>query len=101
MKLVGFIAGALFWIFDSILDAFVFGESDFYETLFAPEPVEIWMQFIIFCLLIGIGMIADLVIVTLRRVVVVFHGELENQVADQTKGLCIIHDNFFRMVSLS
>jgi hypothetical protein len=101
MKLVGFIAGVLFWIFDAFLDSHVFAEGDLYEEMFAPVPVELWMRFVIFCLCIGISILADLLIISQKHAHAVLQQELEQQIADRTKGLCTVHDNFFRMVSSS
>ena len=44
----------LFWIFDSAVDALLFGAPSFEESLLAPEPVEWWMRGVIVVLVIGI-----------------------------------------------
>lgn len=44
MILTGIILGMLFWVFDSIVDAYVFNSGDLARQLFRPTPLEIWIR---------------------------------------------------------
>ena len=54
---IGFILGALFWVFDSFVDAYLFHERTIIEQIIAPTPSEIWMRSFIWFLLVLIGAI--------------------------------------------
>lgn len=41
---VGMEFGLLYWILESLRDAFVFGKGGFFERLISPEPMGFWMR---------------------------------------------------------
>lgn len=54
-----FFLSALFWIIDSIIDFFVFKESEsLLDSFVSPEPMELWMRCIVVVMLFGFSFFA-------------------------------------------
>ena len=57
---IGVIAAILFWLLETILDAYVFEPEPFLLELFPlHEPAELWMRFVVVALLIAFGLYAN------------------------------------------
>ncbi len=55
---IGTLIAACFWVFDSAVDALVFGGEGFLESLLAPEPVELWMRCVVMGMIVGVSVYA-------------------------------------------
>lgn len=63
MPFVGVFLAALFWGLDAALDVYLFGESkSYFDSLYSPEPVELWMRSVVTMLLIGFGLYSSRVL---------------------------------------
>ena len=51
----GFILALFFWIFESAVHAFVFGEGTFAQELVTSDMNELWMRFVVCALLLAFG----------------------------------------------
>ncbi len=54
--------GALYWIFESFIHVFAFQEGNLFQQIFKPEAHEIWMRAFTVCLLITLGVLAQIMI---------------------------------------
>jgi len=54
--------GVFYWIFESILHAFLFSKGHFISQVFTPDPDEIWMRSLVVGLLVIFGAYAQLII---------------------------------------
>ena len=52
MIFIGIGMGILFWILESMIDAFIWHEGNLIDQILAPDPNEIWMRLIVICILI-------------------------------------------------
>lgn len=57
---IGF--GAIYWLFESILDTFIFQEGNLFSWIFSPDPNELWMRLLVISILIVFGSYAQLLI---------------------------------------
>lgn len=56
----GVISGILFWVFDSIIDTYLFNlDETFLQTLLYPEVHELWMRIVVLILLVGVSLFAS------------------------------------------
>lgn len=55
----GITLSALFWIADSVIDAYIFQEGNIAQTLIAPEPVELWMRLLVSVLIVSLSYFAQ------------------------------------------
>lgn len=59
LPILGIIFALLFWIIDSSIDIVIFDESEsIWDSLFTPEPVELWMRINVVFLLIVFSYVA-------------------------------------------
>ncbi len=65
--LVGVGLGVLFWVLESFIHAFIFGERTFAGQLFWPSVNEIWMRLVIGVLLAGFGLYIQITINEIRK----------------------------------
>jgi PAS domain S-box-containing protein len=65
--LVGVGFGVLFWILESFIHAFVFGEGTFSGQLLSPSLNEIWMRSFVWLLLAGFGFYIQFTVCEIRK----------------------------------
>lgn len=65
--LAGVALAAVFWLAETMLDAWVFRRGTFAENLLPREPNEAWMRTLTACLVIAIGLFAHLASNRVRR----------------------------------
>ena len=58
---------ALFWVFDSALDAFLFEGSELVLQLWPDDPKELWMRWLLVILIVALGAYAQITVEFLRR----------------------------------
>jgi PAS domain S-box-containing protein len=79
-----------FWIFDSLVNPLLFGESTIIEQLLHPEPVEIYFRLMVGGLFLLLGIIAGRLVKEQKKL------KAENQfkatVLDQVNDVIMIHD---------
>lgn len=64
LPLLGAVFAVMFWVVDSAIDAWIFEEEHtFIESLFSPEPVELWMRILVVILMIILAMYAKKMLV--------------------------------------
>lgn len=56
---LGVVIGVLYWPFEALVHAVIFGQGDFVGKLFPPEPNELWMRSVISIGFIAFGMSAQ------------------------------------------
>ena len=59
---IGLVLGALFWILESAIHAFLFNEGTFLQQLIEPAVNEIWMRSLLAFILAGLGFSIDIII---------------------------------------
>lgn len=62
------VAGLLFWIVDSYVDAFVFSEGHVDQQLFYPDAVEIYVRVFVWSVFLAFGIYAHIGLLKFRRV---------------------------------
>ena len=62
-----FVFAASYWIFDSIVDTYIFREGDFLTALLTPEPMCLTMRLIILPLIIVFAVITQWIFIKRRR----------------------------------
>lgn len=63
LPVIGMLLVVIFWLLDATLDLYLFTEGEhFIESLFFPEPVELWMRIIISVLIISFSFYASRVL---------------------------------------
>ncbi len=77
-----------FWLADSALDTFFFGESDsYFESLLSPEPVELWMRIVVLGMMVLVVFYARKTILLQQKLsanLAILSTELEQTVKDRT-----------------
>jgi PAS domain S-box-containing protein len=56
---LGIIVAILYWPFEALVHAFLFGERSFFNSLFSTDPHEIWMRTMISVGFIGFGVLGQ------------------------------------------
>ena len=64
---LGVLFGLVFYIFDAVVDAYLFGQDDLYRELLHPTPLELWMRLTVLVLAVAFGGFADILISRERR----------------------------------
>ncbi|MEE9614257.1 MAG: diguanylate cyclase [Thermodesulfobacteriota bacterium] len=64
---IGVVAALAFWVFDTAVDTFVFGEGDFLDNMLAPSYSKLWMRFAVVGMMMGMGLYARHLINERRR----------------------------------
>ena len=69
LKLVwlGVLFGLVFYSFDSVVDAYLFGQEDLFRELLQPTPLELWMRLTVLVLAVAFGGFADILVWRERR----------------------------------
>jgi len=67
LVVVGLWFGAIFWIFQSIVDVVLFHEGSLVEQILTPGLHDIWMRTLVICTLIMFGVYAQSIIAERRR----------------------------------
>jgi PAS domain S-box-containing protein len=67
LVVVGLWFGAIFWIFQSIVDVVLFQEGSLVEQILTPGLHDIWMRTLVICTLITFGVYAQSIIAERRR----------------------------------
>lgn len=65
---IGIAVAASFWVFDAVVDTFIFKEGGFAGNLLYPEAIELWMRLVVVGMIIGISVYAKRTI-TRRKLV--------------------------------
>jgi hypothetical protein len=84
---VGLMFSLLYWVLESLRDAFVFGKGPFLERILTPEPMGIWIRLLAIFVLMLFSAYAQSIINTQRKIEVVLrekHEKLEKEVKNQT-----------------
>ncbi len=56
---LGIVVAILYWPFEAMIEAFLFGSKSFFNSLFSTEPHEIWMRTMISMVFVGFGLLAQ------------------------------------------
>jgi hypothetical protein len=87
---VGLAFGILYWILESLRDAFVFGKGPLLERILTPEPMGIWIRLLAIFVLMLFSAYAQSIINTQRRIENALrakHEKLEKEVKNRTAEL--------------
>lgn len=69
LPLFGMMLGLVLWLIDTLIDFFLFAEhQSFFESLFKPGPVELWMRILIFSILVLFSFYAKKLLVTQNKI---------------------------------
>ena len=74
---VGLGFGVLYWILESLREAFVFGKGSIFERIFNPEPMGFWMRLLAIFILLLISLYGQSIINTHKRIEAVLRKEQE------------------------
>jgi len=100
---VGIGFSILYWILESLRDAFVFGKGPLLERLITPEPMGIWIRLLAIFILVLFSAYAQSIINTQRCIENVLrakHEELEEEVKSLEKELDKSRDLLEKNISL-
>ena len=64
---LGVLFGLVFYSFDSVVDAYLFGQQDLFGELLHPTPLELWMRLTVLVLAVAFGGFADILVWRERR----------------------------------
>jgi len=87
---VGLMFSILYWILESLRDAFVFGKGPFLERILSPEPMGIWIRLLAIFVLMLFSAYAQSIINTQRKIEAALrekHEKLEKEVENRTVAL--------------
>lgn len=91
LPLLGAAFATIFWLVDSAIDAWIFEEEHtFFDSVFSPEPVELWMRILVVILMMiqsGSAKRMLLARVRLLNELNQYKGHLEHLVDERTKEL--------------
>ncbi len=59
LQWLGMAIGLLYWFLESALDAFLFHQANFLESVFTPDANELWMRLFTICLFVIFGYFAQ------------------------------------------
>jgi len=72
---VGLGFGVIYWILESLRDAFVFGKGNLFERIVNPEPMGFWMRLLAIFILLLISLYAQSIINTHKKIEAVLRKE--------------------------
>ena len=87
---VGIGLGAIYWLIESFMDAFVFGTGGLIERIFTPDPNEAWMRILVVSVLVIFGFYAQSLIDRRNRAeaeIIKLNEDLERRVIERTTQL--------------
>ncbi|MBI4685249.1 MAG: response regulator [Nitrospirae bacterium] len=58
---IGIAVGALYWTLDSIMDTFIFHKGSFFEEMFIPDAMCLWMRLLVWSITIVSGAFVQLI----------------------------------------
>jgi len=75
MVRVGLGFGVLYWLLESLRDAFIFGKGNILERIFNPEPMGFWMRLLAIFILLLISLYGQSIINTHKKIEAVLRKE--------------------------
>jgi len=91
LPIIGVILSMFFWIADSIIDIVFFGgDKSVFDSIVAPEKVELWMRFLVVILLVGFSYYAKYMLTLQTKAASElnqYKNKLEKLVKERTKEL--------------
>ncbi|MDA7817283.1 GGDEF domain-containing protein [Sulfurimonas sp.] len=91
LPLIAILFSILFWTVDTAIDVYVLGEEDSYlESMFFPEPAELWMRCLVVVMLCSFSYFARNILLKQQKIsydLQTYQNHLEELVANRTQEL--------------
>lgn len=97
LPIQGFILAIIFWTLDSVVDLYLFDEHvSFFEAMFTPEPIELWMRSLVVVMLVMFSFYARRLLVVQNKIsqeLIKYKNHLEELVKERTDRLEIMNSS--------